>query len=131
VSLLIEGRPWGLAITPSGPRLAHRARADASRCATLPRRWRRRGSTAVSFPSPAMAATPHSRSCPIRIISVHLLVAPGFREAVAAGQLLRVLFLNRKGHISPQPHDMRCEQDLILAANQQRVLGPQAEVRML
>jgi hypothetical protein len=34
-----------------------------------------------------MAATPLSRSCPIRIISVHLLVAPGFREAVAAGQL--------------------------------------------
>ena len=32
-----------------------------------------RGSTAVSFASPAMAATSLSRSCPIRIISVHLL----------------------------------------------------------
>jgi hypothetical protein len=84
--------PWGLAITPPGlPRLAHCARAGASRCATFARHWRRRGSTAVSFASPAMAATPLSRSCPIRIISVHLLVAPGFREAVAAGQLLRVL----------------------------------------
>jgi hypothetical protein len=43
-----------------------------------------------------MAATPHSRSCPIRIISVHLLVAEGFRAAVAAGQLLRVLFLDHQ-----------------------------------
>ena len=64
-----------------------------------------------------MAATPLSRSCPIRIISVHLLVAPGFREAVAAGQLLRVLFLDREGHISAQPHYVPREQALILAAN--------------
>ena len=103
--------------------LAHRARADASRSATLARRWRRRGSTAVSFASPAMAATPLSRSCPIRIISVHLLDA--------AGQLLRVLFLDREGHISAKPHYVPREQALILAANQQRVLGPQAEVRVL
>lgn len=78
-----------------------------------------------------MAATPLSRTCPIRIVSVHLLVAPGFREAVAAGQLLRVLFLDREGHISAQPHYVPREQALILAANQQRVLGPQAEVRVL
>ncbi|MBD2549602.1 hypothetical protein H6G65_08380 [Microcystis elabens FACHB-917] len=35
-----------------------------------------------------MAPTPLSRSCPIRIISVHLLDA--------AGQLLRVLFLDHQ-----------------------------------
>jgi hypothetical protein len=34
------------------------------------------------------------RHCPIRIISVHLLDA--------AGQLLRVLFLDREGHITAQ-----------------------------
>ena len=78
-----------------------------------------------------MAATPLTRSCPIRIISVHLLDAAGFREAVAAGQLLRVLFLDREGHISAEPHYVPGEQALILAANQQRVLGPQAEVRVL
>ena len=71
-----------------------------------------------------MAATPLSRSCPIRIISVHLLVAPGFREAVAAGQLLGVLFLDREGHISAKPHYVPREQALILAANHQIVLGP-------
>ena len=93
------------------------------RCATLARRWRRRGSMAVLFASPVMAATPLVRACPIRIISVHLLDA--------AGQLLRVLFLDREGHISAQPHYGPREQALILAANQQRVLGPQAEVRVL
>ncbi|HHG2225187.1 hypothetical protein [Synechococcus sp. WH 5701] len=93
------------------------------RSATLARCWQRRGSAAVSFASPAMAATPLSRSCPIRIISVHLLDA--------AGQLLRVLFLDREGNISAQPHYVPREQALILAANQQRVLGPQAEVRVL
>ena len=117
-------RALALAITPPVlPRLAHRARADASRCAPLARRRRRRGVSVVSFASPAMAATPLSRSCPIRIISGHLLDA--------AGQLLRVLFLDREGHISAQPHDVPREQALILAANQQRVLGPQAEVRVL
>jgi hypothetical protein len=67
--------------------------------------------------------TPLSRSCPIRIISVHLLDA--------AGQLLRVLFLDREGRISAEPHYMPRDEALILASNQQRVLGPQAEVRML
>ena len=117
-------KPWGLAITPPGlPRLAHRARADASRSAILAQRWRRRGSTAVSFASPAMAATPLSRTCPIRIVSVHLLDA--------AGQLLRVLFLDREGHISAQPHYVPRAEALILASNQQIVLGPQAAVRVL
>jgi len=85
----------------------------------------------VSFASPAMAATPLIRSCPIRIISVHLLVAHGFREAVAAGQLLRVLFVDREGHISAQSHYVHRAEALILASNQQRVLGPQGEVRVL
>ena len=61
-----------------------------------------------------MAATPLSSTCPIRIISVHLLDA--------TGQLLRVLFLDREGHISSQPHYLPREEALILAANQQRVL---------
>ena len=78
-----------------------------------------------------MAATPLSRSCPIRIISVHLLVAEGFRAAVAAGQLLRVLFLDREGHTSAEPHYVPRAEALILASNQQIVLGPQAAVRVL
>ena len=125
----------GLASTPLGlPRQQQRARANASRCATLARCWLFRGATAGSFASTAMAATllslplqpvRHSaeRHCPIRIISVHLLDA--------AGQLLRVLFLDREGHISAQPHYVPREQALILAANQQRVLGSQARVQVL
>ena len=62
------------------------------------------------------------RHCPIRIISVHLLDS--------AGQLLRVLFLDREGHISSQSHYVPSEQALILAANQQRVLGSQARVQV-
>jgi hypothetical protein len=77
----------------------------------------------MSFASTAMAATPIYRSSPIRFISVHLLDA--------AGQLMRVLFLDCEGHISPEPHYVPREQALILAASQQRVLGPQAEVRVL
>lgn len=49
----------------------------------------------------------------------------------AAGELLRVLFLDREGHICAQPHYVPLEEALILASNQQRVLGPQAEVRVL
>jgi hypothetical protein len=79
----------------------------------------------MAFPSPSRPC------CPIRIVSVHLLVAHGFREAVAAGQLLRVLFLDREGHISAQPHFVPRAEALILASNQQIVLGPQAQVRVL
>ncbi len=114
----------GLAITPPGlPWLAHRARADASRSAPLARRRRRQCLTAVSFASPAMAATPLVRTCSIRIISVHLLDA--------AGRLLRVLFLDREGHISSMPHYVPRDEALILASNQQRVLGHQARVLVL
>ena len=125
----------GLASTPLGlPRQQQRARANASRGATLARCWLLRGATAGSFASTAMAATllslplqpvrqSRERHCPIRIISVHLLDA--------AGKLLRVLFLDREGHISSQPHYLPREQALILAANQQRVLGSQARVQVL
>ena len=63
------------------------------------------------------------RQCPIRVVSVHLLGT--------AGQLLRVLFLDREGHISAQPYFLPQGDALILAANQQRVLGPQARVLVL
>jgi hypothetical protein len=125
----------GLASTPLGlPRQRQRARANASRYATLARSWLLRGATAGSFASTAMAATLLSlplqpvrpaaeQQCPIRIISVQLLDA--------AGRLLRVLFLDREGHISSQPHFVPREEALILAANQQRVLGSQARVQVL
>ena len=70
-----------------------------------------------------MAATSLFRSCSICIVSVHLLDA--------AGRLLRVLFLDREGHISAEPHYVPREEALILAANQQRVLGSQARVQVL
>ncbi len=70
-----------------------------------------------------MAATPFSRTCSISIVSVHLLDA--------AGRLLRVLFLDREGHISAEPHYVPRDEALILAANQQRVLGAQARVQVL
>jgi hypothetical protein len=84
----------------------------------------------VSFVIPAMArpfVQPQpsrgliERQCPIRVFSVHLLGT--------AGQLLRVLFLDRKGHISGQPHLMARSEALILAANQRRVLGPQGRAQ--
>ena len=77
----------------------------------------------MSFASTVMATTPLSSTCPIRIISVHLLDT--------AGRLLRVLFLDREGHISAQPHYMPRAEALILASNQQRVLGLQAKVQVL
>ena len=40
--------------------------------------------------------SPSRPCCPIRVVSVHLLSA--------AGDLLRVLFLDRKGYITSQPH---------------------------
>jgi len=98
-------------------------RVAALRSAPLARRWRRWGLTAVSFASTAMAATPLSRTCPIRIVSVHLLDA--------AGRLLRVLFLDREGHISAEPHYVPRDEALIRASNEQRVLGPQARVQVL
>ena len=71
----------------------------------------------MAFPSPSRPC------CPIRIVSVHLLDA--------AGQLLRVLFLDREGQITSMPHYVPRAEALILASNQQIVLGPQAQVRVL
>ncbi len=70
-----------------------------------------------------MAATPLVRAYPIHIISVHLLDP--------AGQLLRVRFLDREGHISAQPHYVPRTEALIMASIQQRVLGHQAGVQVL
>ena len=67
--------------------------------------------------------TPLSRICRIRIISVHFLGA--------AGELLRVLFLDRAGHISAEPHYVPRDEALILASNRQRVLGAQGRVQVL
>ena len=89
-------------------------------CRTAPYRC----GSARSFAFPAMAfPSPSQPCCPIRIVSVHLLDA--------AGQLLRVLFLDREGHISAQPHYVTRAEALILASNQQIVLGSQAQVRVL
>ena len=44
------------------------------------------------------------------LVSVHLLDT--------TGQLLRVLFLDREGHISGQPHLLPRNEALILASNQ-------------
>ena len=49
----------------------------------------------------------------------------------ATGQLLRVLFLDREGHISAQPRYVPRAEALILASKQQIVLGPQAQLRVL
>ena len=102
------------------------ARADVNRsqarapCRPSPCRC----GSARSFTLPAMATTSVSRPCcPIRLVSVHL--------HSAAGDLLRVLFLDREGHITSQPHYVPREEALILASNQQIVLGPQAAVRVL
>lgn len=70
--------------------------------------------------SSSAAAAP---SCPIRVVAVHLLDA--------AGQLLRVLFLDPEGHISSQPWVMERQRALVLASNQRRFLGAQADVRVL
>ena len=67
-----------------------------------------------------MAFTPLVRACPIRIISVQLLDA--------AGQLLRLLLLDREGHISAELHYVPREQALILAP--QSALGARAQTRV-
>lgn len=49
----------------------------------------------------------------------------------AADRLLRVLFLDREGHISAEPPYVPREEASIFASNQQQVLGPQARVQVL
>ena len=105
------GRPSRADVNPSQARAP--CRPSPSRCGS-----------ARSFVFPVMASFSPSRPCcPIRIVSVHLLDA--------AGQLLRVLFVDRDGHISAEPHYVPRAEVLILASNQQIVLGPQAAVRVL
>ena len=86
----------------------------------------------MSFAIPALARLlfpaqpsrgPIERQCTIRVVSVHLLGT--------AGQLLRVLLLDREEHISAQPHFVPRGEALILAANHRRLLGPQARVQVL
>ena len=78
--------------------------------------------TLLSLPLQPVRQSPEQQ-CPIRIVSLHLLDA--------AGGLLRVLFLDREGHMSSRPHYLPREEALVLAANRQRVLGSQARVQVL
>ncbi|KMM17853.1 hypothetical protein [Synechococcus sp. GFB01] len=68
-----------------------------------------------------MARTP--QACPIRLVAVHLLSA--------AGEISRILWLDAEGHLSSQPHWLPREQALVMASNQQLVMGSSAEVRVL
>ena len=70
-----------------------------------------------------MATIPVNPACPICFISFRL-AAKGSTEA-------QRLFLDREGHISAQPHYVPRAEALILASNQQIVLGPQAQLRVL
>lgn len=71
----------------------------------------------ASFPAGA------APSCPLRVVAVHLLDA--------AGDLLRILFLDSEGRITSTPHYMERQLALMLASNERQILGPQAEVRVL
>jgi hypothetical protein len=71
-----------------------------------------------------MATTFVFRPCsPLRVVTVHLLSAAGDRR--------RVLFLDREGRYSSQPHPMPRREALILASNQRIVLGRQAAMQVL
>ncbi|MEB3183450.1 MAG: hypothetical protein VKN15_03560 [Cyanobacteriota bacterium] len=63
------------------------------------------------------------RQCSIHIISLQLLDN--------AGRLLRVLFLDREGHISAEPHYLPRTEALLLAANQRRIWGAAARIQVL
>lgn len=66
---------------------------------------------------------PAPRQCAIHIISLQLLDH--------AGRLLRVLFLDRQGPISAEPHYLPRSEALLLAANQQRIWGSTARIEVL
>jgi hypothetical protein len=71
-----------------------------------------------------MATTTVSRPCcPLRVATVHLLSAAGDRS--------RVLFLDREGRYSSQPHPVPQREALTLASNQRIVLGRQAAMQVL
>ncbi len=55
-------------------------------------------------------------------MTVHLLGS--------AGEILRVLFLDADGQLCLQPHWLPRELALVLASNQQLIMGASAEVRV-
>lgn len=67
--------------------------------------------------------SPTRPCCPVRIVSIQLLGA--------AGELLRVLFLDREGQLCAAPQLVPGSEAEILAWNQQIVLGQQALVQVL
>jgi hypothetical protein len=60
--------------------------------------------------------------CPIRIVAVQLLSA--------AGRTCRQLFLTADGELSLHPHWLPRELALVLASNQQLIMGGIARVRV-
>jgi hypothetical protein len=68
----------------------------------------------------ATAAT--APACPIRIVAVQLLNA--------AGRSCRQLFLTADGELSIHPHWLPRELALVLASNQQLIMGTAARVRV-
>jgi len=65
---------------------------------------------------------PIPSSCPIAQVAVQLLSAAGAQS--------RLLFLDPQGQLSGQPHWLPQEQALLLASNQQIVMGPCARVQL-
>jgi hypothetical protein len=74
----------------------------------------------VSFTPLPMARIP---SCPIRLVAVHLLTA--------AGEIARILWLTTDGQLSCERHWPPQELALVLASNQQLIMGAAAEVRVI
>ncbi|MCT0230970.1 hypothetical protein KQ306_08925 [Synechococcus sp. CS-1324] len=105
--------PWWLATKPPGlPQFAYRGEAVVSFAITAMAR--------PLLPT-QLSRDPIERQCPIRVVSVHLIGT--------TGHLLRVLFLDRVGHISSQPHYVHRGEALILASNQHRCSGPRPGCR--
>ena len=79
-----------------------------------------RPTTATATTAKATAAT--AAACPIRIVAVQLLSA--------AGRTARQLFLTADGELSLHPHWLPRELALVLASNQQLIMGSMARVRV-
>jgi len=69
-----------------------------------------------------MAHSTCAPACPIRIVAVQLLNA--------AGHSCRQLFLTADGELSIHPHWLPRELALVLASNQQLIMGTAARVRV-
>jgi hypothetical protein len=63
-----------------------------------------------------------AEACPIRLVVVQLLNA--------AGRRCRQLFLTADGELSLHPHWLPVELALVLASNQQLIMGATARVRL-